>query len=138
MKTYSELMLIDDYLERYFYLQLRSSIGVGTFGYNRHLNQMLYQSHMWKEVRNEVIIRDDGCDLGIDGYGIERPNILVVHHMNPITAEDILNGNPDIFDPEFLITVASTTHKAIHYGDSSLLITAPIIRQPGDTCPWRN
>lgn len=136
MRTYSELIQTSDYLERYYYLRIGAKIGVQSFGHNRYLNQMLYGLPEWKEARRKVILRDGSCDLGIPGFEIERPNILIVHHMNPVTVEDILQGNPDVFEPEFLITCSDRTHKAIHYGDESLLITEPITRSPGDTRLW--
>lgn len=134
MRTYSELVKLPTYVERFEYLKLQGSVAKETFGFDRYLNQILYNSREWKNVRREVIIRDQACDLGIEGYDIlERP---LIHHMNPINMEDILNRNPDIFNPEFLITVSFNTHNAIHYGDKSLLILEPVIRRPGDTKLW--
>lgn len=134
MRTYSELVKLPTYVERFEYLKLNGSVAKETFGFDRYLNQILYNSREWKNVRREVIIRDQACDLGIEGYDIlERP---LIHHMNPINMEDILNRNPDIFNPEFLITVSFNTHNAIHYGDKSLLILEPVIRRPGDTKLW--
>lgn len=137
IRTYEELIQIDSYEGRYEYLRLKASIGVETFGHNRYLNQVLYGSIEWQQARDEVIARDEARDLGVEGFEIRKPNIIIVHHMNPITPEDIINGNPEVFNPRFLISVADKTHKAIHYGGKSLLITEPIIRTPGDTCPWK-
>jgi hypothetical protein len=114
---------------------LGGKVGVDTFGFDRHLNQMLYQRNpRWKKARDLVIIRDNGCDLGVEGYEIYGK--IIVHHMNPITMEDIVNDRDWIYDPEFLISTVHNTHNAIHYGDENLLITAPIERTPNDTCPW--
>lgn len=120
--------------DRYLYLRLGGGVGEETFGFARHLNQMFYRSRAWKDVRNYVIDRDNGCDLGVPGFEIHGE--LLVHHINPITPEDIELGNPDIVDPENLVTTTLRTHNAIHYGDESLLIVAPIERQPGDTRLW--
>lgn len=134
-RTYNELIRLPTFDERYEYLRLGGSVGETSFGFDRYLNQMLYKSREWLSVRSKVIVRDDGRDLGIpDRYIGER---MVVHHMNPISAEDIEEGNPDIFDPRFLICVSDNTHKAIHYGDSSLLPKPIVERRPWDTCPWR-
>lgn len=136
IKTYSELITLPTFEERFQYLQLKGVVGRETFGYDRFINQYLYQrSQRWKSVRNEVIIRDMGCDLGMEGYEIHGR--ILVHHMNPITMEDILEENEDIFNPEFLISTTHNTHNAIHYGDERLLFTAPIERSLNDTCPWR-
>ncbi len=135
IRTYSELSKLLTFEERYRYLKIGGRVGEETFGYDRYLNQILYRSPRWKSVRNKVILRDLGCDLGIEGYDI--PGRVLVHHMNPITLEDIENNNEGIFDPEFLISTTHNTHNAIHYGDESLLILAPVIRFPNDTCPWK-
>lgn len=135
IKTYSELIKLKTYEERFRYLALGGRVGDDTFGFKRYLNQELYRSPEWKRVRDHVIVRDYGCDLGIDGRDILGP--ITIHHMNPITIDDIRNGSNDIFDPEFLITTSSITHNAIHYGDEQLLYLDPVIRMPGDTCPWR-
>ena len=121
--------------ERYRYLRLSGSVGKETFGFDRYINQLFYKDPEWLSARDIVIVRDNGCDLGIDGYKIYGK--VIVHHMNPITMDDILNRNPDIFNPEFLITTTHNTHNAIHYGDEGLLITAPIERTKNDTCPWK-
>lgn len=136
IRTYSELVTIPTFEERFRYLRLLGTVGAETFGFDRFLNQYLYQNNQrWKAARRAVIIRDNGCDLGVEGYTIHGS--ILVHHMNPITVEDVLNDNPDIFDPEFLISTTLNTHNAIHYGDENLLITMPLERRENDTCPWR-
>lgn len=135
IRTYSELIKLKSFEERYDYLRLRGVVGRETFGYDRYLNQMLYTSQRWKRVRDKVIIRDNGCDLGVDGYQIN--DMVIVHHMNPITIEDIELERDCVFNPEFLICVSDRTHRAIHYSDSSLLPQTPIERFKGDTCPWK-
>ena len=135
IKTYSELILIPTFIERFRYLKIGGKIGEDTFGYDRYLNQILYRSEEWKRFRRDIIIRDNGCDLACDGYEIIG-NVLV-HHINPITVEDVLRRDPKIFDPENVVSTSLNTHNAIHYGDESLLITEPIIRTKNDTCPWR-
>lgn len=135
IRTYSELITIPTFIERFRYLKIGGTIGEDTFGYDRYLNQILYRSEEWKRFRRDIIIRDNGCDLACDNYEIIG-NILV-HHINPITVEDVLRRDPKIFDPENVISTSLNTHNAIHYGDESLLITEPIIRTKNDTCPWR-
>lgn len=135
-KTYSELIRLEKYMDRYQYLMLSGRVGQETFGYERFLNQSLYKSYEWRSVRDEVIVRDHGCDLGMEGYEIYGS--IIVHHMNPITMDDIQNRNEDIFNPEYLVSTSFSTHNAIHYGDELLLITEPIIRTKNDTCPWKN
>lgn len=135
IRTYSELIKIQKFEDRYNYLKLRGFVGKETFGYDRYLNQILYNSYRWKKVRDKVIIRDNGCDLGVEGYQIN--DMVIVHHMNPITIEDIELERDCVFDPEFLICVSDRTHRAIHYSDSSLLPQNPIERFKGDTCPWK-
>lgn len=136
MRTYSELSKLRTFKERFEYLQLSGIVGAETFGYDRYLNQVLYTSREWKRVRDKVIIRDSGCDLGVEGYEIfTRP---LIHHMNPITIEQIENRDPVIFDPEYLITTTHDTHNAIHYGDDSILRSKVLSeRSPNDTIPWR-
>lgn len=136
IKRYSELITIPTYEERFQYLQLKGAVGKDTFGYDRYLNQILYNSPEWKRLRNQIIIRDNGCDLGCEGYEIYGR--VLIHHMNPITVEDVVSRNPIVFDPENLICVSHNTHNAIHYGDESLLILAPVERTKNDTCPWRH
>ena len=135
IRTYSELILFPTFQERYEYLKLSGQVGKETFGSDRYLNQLFYKDQEWLSVRNEVIIRDGGCDLGIEGR--ELDSYIIVHHMNPITKEDILNRTEILLDPEYLICVSKRTHDAIHYGNSELLIPDPIIRTKNDTCPWK-
>lgn len=135
IRCYRELRRLSTFEERYEYLRIGGLVGESTFGFERYLNQMLYSSSQWRRVRNEVIIRDNGCDLGIEGYDIG--DRIIIHHMNPIIIEQIEESASEIFDPEFLICVSNRTHNAIHYGDKSLLPQLPIERCPGDMCPWR-
>lgn len=139
IKRYSELILLPTFEERFEYLKLKGSVGVETFGFNRYLNQALYNSHEWKSFRRKIILRDSfkdhACDLGIADRAIG--GIVILHHINSLTEEDILNRDPKIFDEENIISCSLNTHNAIHYGDSSLLIKEPIMRFPNDTCPWR-
>lgn len=135
IKRYSELILLPTFEERYKYLQLNGVIGDETFGFDRYVNQMFYRSQEWKQVRDYVIVRDNGCDLGIEGHEI-RGKILI-HHMNPIGIKDIQQVNKFLLDPEYLITTMLSTHNAIHYGDESLLVKDPIERSKNDTCPWK-
>lgn len=136
IRTYSELIQISTFIERFRYLQLGRQVGVETFGYDRYLNQILYRTAEWKRFRNEIIVRDNGCDLGCEGYDIVGQKILV-HHINPISVEDVLRRDPKVFDPENVISTILNTHNAIHYSDESLLVTEPIERKPNDTCLWR-
>ena len=136
IKTYSELSKLKTYEERYHYLRLENLVGEETFGFDRYINQIFYRSQRWKSIRDAVIIRDNGCDLGIEGYEIHGR--VLIHHMNPITIKDLEDESEFLLNPEFLITTTHTTHNAIHYGDESLLITAPIERKKNDTCPWRH
>ena len=136
VRTYSELITLPTFEERYRYLRLNGRVGEDTFGFDRYINQEFYQrSQDWKKIRDHVIIRDLGCDLGIEGREIKGR--ILVHHMNPITKEDILRRTDYLLDPEFLICTMKNTHDAIHYGDENLLIKDPVIRRPNDTCPWR-
>ena len=135
-KTYSELITIPTFEERYEYLRLDGVVGEATFGYDRYLNQILYTSKEWRKFRDDIIIRDNGCDLACPGF--EIPVRAIVHHINPITVEDVVNRHPKVFDPENVITVSHNTHEAIHYGDETLLIIAPNERTPNDTCPWKH
>lgn len=136
IRSYSELITIPSFIERFRYLRLGGKVGVETFGYDRYLNQILYRTTEWKRFRNRIIVRDDGCDLGCKGHEIIGQRILV-HHINPITVEDVLREDPKVFDEDNVISTILLTHNAIHYGDESLLVTAPIERKPNDTCPWR-
>lgn len=136
IRTYSELITIPTFEERFEYLQLKGSVGKDTFGYDRYLNQVLYRSPEWKRLRNQIIIRDGGCDLACDGYDVYGK--VLIHHLNPITVEDVLTRSRKVFDPDNLVCVSHSTHNAIHYGDVDLLVTGPIIRTKNDTCPWRH
>ena len=135
IRTYSELVKFDSFEERFEYLKLNGVVSEETFGFDRYLNQMFYNSPEWKRIRNEVIIRDNGCDLGL--YEYEIFGNIFIHHMNPIRVEDIEKRNPDILNPEFLISCSFQTHNAIHYGDIDLLPRGIIVRHPNDTCPWK-
>ena len=135
IRTYTELSRMPSFEERYRYLRLTGQVGKETFGFDRYLNQVFYRSQRWKRIRDEVILRDNGCDLGVEGYEIYGR--IIIHHMNPITLEDIERESIYLLDPEFLICTVHNTHNAIHYGDENLLITAPIERTKYDTCPWR-
>ena len=135
IRSYSELRKITTFEERYKYLQLGGIVGKDTFGFDRYLNQIFYRSQKWRSIRDQIIIRDNGCDLGVEGYDIyER---ILIHHMNPITLDDIERESEFLLNPEYLICTTHNTHNAIHYGDEKLLITTPIERTKNDTCPWR-
>ena len=136
IRTFSELCQLSTFEERFDYLRLNGSVGKDTFGFDRYLNQQFYRSSEWKHIRDRVILRDNGCDLGVEGYEI-RGRILI-HHINPISVEDINTMSDLLMNPEYLICVSHRTHNAIHYGDESLIITAPIERIQNDTCPWRH
>lgn len=135
MLTYSELILRDTFLARFKYLSLPGSVGVATFGFDRHLNQTFYSSHRWKQARDEAIIRDRGCDLGVPGHEIH--DRVLVHHMNPLRPEDIVNHDEDkLFNAEYLICVSTRTHNAIHFSDERQLPEPLVERTPGDTTLW--
>lgn len=136
IRTYSELSKLKTFRERYEYLKLDGTVGEKTFGFDRYVNQMFYKSEEWKRIRNYVITRDNGCDLGIPDRKIVD-SVILIHHMNPITKEDIINKNEILLDPEYLITTIKQTHDAIHYGDESLLAEDLVIRSKNDTCPWK-
>lgn len=135
IRTYSELISLPTFEERYQYLRLNGSVGKETFGFDRYINQNFYRSSAWKRVRDEVIVRDNGCDLGVEDRIIYEK--ILIHHMNPITDKDILNLTDFLLNPEYLICVTHSTHNAIHYGDEDLLPKGPIIRTKNDTCPWK-
>ena len=147
MRRYSELIRLPTFKERYEYLRIGGLIGESTFGFERFLNQALYTSQRWRNLRNQIIIRDNGCDLAMEGYDIlpsysnskskRNFNPIIIHHMNHLTREQMRDPTEEIFDPEFLICVSLQTHNAIHYGDASLLPRQPIERRPNDTCPWK-
>jgi len=134
IRSYSELRRYKTLEERFRYLSLNGEIGMKTFGFDRYVNQQFYRSRQWKLIRNDVIARDNGCDLGIEGYDIHRR--ILIHHMNPLRLTDIDLGDPSILDPNYLITTAHQTHNAIHYGDETLLPKPPVERRPGDTRLW--
>lgn len=127
--------MLPTFIERFRYLKLDGSIGMDTFGHDRWLNQVLYRSAEWKRFRNGIIVRDYGCDLGCE----DRPiyGKILIHHINPLTIEDVLNRNPKIFDEENVISTQLITHNSLHYGDESILYQEPITRKPNDTCPWK-
>lgn len=134
VRTYTELLKYPTFEDRFNYLMLKGGVGQETFGFDRWLNQRFYNSDEWKNIRDFVIIRDGGCDLAMDGHEIYDK--IIVHHMNPIEQSDIMHSSDILINPEYLVCVSHRTHNAIHYGDASLLTTAPIERRPGDTCPW--
>lgn len=138
LKCYSELILLPTFKERFEYLKLNGSVAIDTFGGFRYLNQALYTSARWKELRKEIIFRDLGCDLGVDGYSIPSLRFAVLHHINPLTKDDLMLQRECIFDPENLITTTRTTHNAIHYGDESVLMRTHelVVRSPMDQIPW--
>ena len=136
MRTYRELIALPTFEERFRYLQLSGSVGKETFGFERYLNQRFYSSAEWKRIRREVILRDNGCDLGIPDRVIYGK--VYIHHMNPVSREDILLQSELLLNPEYLICVSHETHNAIHYGDENLLVKVPPERKPNDTCPWKN
>jgi len=133
--SYKELAALLTFEERFEYLRLKGYVGKETFGFDRWFNQQFYRSREWKQLREKVILRDNGCDLGISGREIQGK--IIIHHLNPIAIEDIEKGSDLLFDPDNLITTTHLTHNAIHYGDENLLMHDPIVRQPGDTCPWK-
>lgn len=135
IRTYSELMRLPTFEERFRYLKLDGLVGKDTFGFDRYLNQEFYRSKEWKEIRDFVIVRDNGCDLGMDGY--EIVGRIYIHHMNPITVNDIVHSSDFLLNPDYLICVSHNTHNAVHYGDEDLLVTVPVERRKNDTCPWR-
>ncbi len=135
IRTYTELIMLPTFEERFQYLKLNGRVGEETFGFDRYLNQVFYNSREWRRLRNEIIVRDHGCDLGIDGR--EIGGIILIHHMNPISVDDILKRSEFLLNPEYLISTIKNTHDAIHYGDENLLFKAPIERRKNDTCPWR-
>lgn len=135
IRTYSELIKLKTFKDRFEYLKLDGIVGEETFGFDRYMNQIFYKSKEWASVRREVIIRDNGCDLGVDGYEIHGK--ILIHHMNPINLSDIVHKTDELLNPDYLITTVLSTHNAIHYSDASLLPTLPIERRANDTCPWK-
>lgn len=136
IRTYSELITLPTFMERYKYLRIGGTVGADTFGFDRYLNQAFYKSEEWKSIRRHVIIRDCGCDLGIEGREIHER--ILIHHINPISEEDILDRSDLLLNPEYLISTSHRTHNAIHYGDDSILIDMPLERRKNDTCPWKH
>ena len=136
IRTYSELILLPTFEERFKYLQLNGRVGDDTFGFDRYINQNFYRSAEWKRIRDQIIIRDNGCDLAFEGYEIYGR--ILIHHMNPITISDIKFSTEYLMNPEYLICVTDNTHNAIHYGDETQIITGPIVRTKNDTCPWKH
>lgn len=135
MRTYKELIEFKTFKERFDYLKLNGMVGNDTFGFDRWLNQRFYKSAEWKHIRNFVILRDNGCDLGLAGNDISGK--ILIHHMNPISIDDIENRSDFLLNPDYLICVSHNTHNAIHYGDSDLLLKVPLQRTKNDTCPWK-
>lgn len=135
IRTYSELITFPTFKERFQYLQINGQVGEMTFGFDRYMNQVFYRSQKWKTIRDSVIIRDCGCDLGVEGYEIYGR--IIIHHMNPISIRDIESESDFLLNPDFLICTTHNTHNAIHYGDEKLLVTTPIERTKNDTCPWK-
>ena len=136
IKTYSELIRFKTLEERYRYLRIGGRVGEETFGFDRWMNQVFYKDPRWRDIRDEVITRDNGCDLGLEGYDIHGK--IFVHHMNPVTKDDILYNFDSLLNPEFLISTSKRTHDAIHYGNEDLLPQSPIVRTRNDTCPWKH
>ena len=135
IRSYSDLAKLKTFEERFQYLRLNGSVGKETFGFDRVLNQRFYTSQIWRSMRDRVIIRDSGCDLGAEGHTIYGK--VLIHHMNPVSLDDIMKQSDFLLNPEYLILTCHATHNAIHYGDENLLVTAPLERKPNDTCPWK-
>lgn len=135
-KSYSEMITMSEFDDRFRYAKLDGQVGMDTFGFDRYLNQQLYRSKEWKRLRDQIIIRDNGCDLGVPGHEISGK--IYIHHLNPLSPEDITESTEKLFDPDNLVCVSAETHNAIHYGDESILEKNKIVeRSPGDTCPWK-
>lgn len=134
IRTYSELITFQTMKERFRYLKIGGLIGESTFGFDRYLNQALYTSKEWRDLRHHIIARDEGNDMALDGWSIG--DRIIIHHINPLTMDDVYSRNPDIFNPEYLVCVSQNTHNAIHFGDETLLPKPVMERRPGDTCPW--
>ena len=135
IRTYSELITLPTFLDRYEYLRLGGRVGEETFGYDRYLNQILYHSGEWRRFRRDMNVRDEGRDLACEGFDIK--GLILLHHINPISVDDVVNRHPKVFDPDNVVCTSDNTHRAIHYGDRSLLVVAPIVRAKNDTCPWK-
>lgn len=138
IRTYSELCKLSTFEERYEYLRLDGKVGEDTFGFDRYLNQIFYKTHEWRALRNEIIVRDNGCDLGVKGYDIEKPLPIFIHHMNPISKEDILERSDFLLNPDYLICTSKNTHAAIHYGTPEMAMMGFTTRTRNDTCPWKH
>ena len=136
IRTYSELILLPTFEERFKYLQLNGRVGDDTFGFDRYINQNFYRSTEWKRIRDLIIMRDNGCDLALEGYEIYGR--ILIHHMNPITVKDVELSTESLMNPEYLICVTHNTHNAIHYGDEKLINKGPVVRTKNDTCPWKH
>ena len=136
IRTYSELILLPTFEERFKYLQLNGRVGDDTFGFDRYINQNFYRSTEWKRIRDLIIMRDNGCDLALEGYEIYGR--ILIHHMNPITVKDVELSTEYLMNPEYLICVTHNTHNAIHYGDEKLITKGPVVRTKNDTCPWKH
>lgn len=135
-KSYYEMITMSEFDDRFRYAKLDGQVGMGTFGFDRYLNQQFYRSKEWKRLRDQIIIRDNGCDLGVPGHEISGK--IYIHHLNPLSPEDITESTEKLFDPDNLVCVSAETHNAIHYGDESILEKNKIVeRSPGDTCPWK-
>lgn len=135
IKTYSELIILPTFIERFNYLKIGGQVGEQTFGYDRYLNQILYRTPEWKRFRRDIVVRDMGCDLACDDREIVGK--VIVHHLNPLLIDDVVNLSPKIFDPENVVCCSLDTHNAIHYGDTNLLMKEPVVRTKNDTCPWK-
>jgi hypothetical protein len=135
IRRYSELIWIPTFEERFEYLKLSGVVGKDTFGFDRYLNQQFYHSRLWRTLRDEIIIRDNGCDLAVRGRDIESG--IVIHHMNPVDIDDIVDVTEFLMNPDYLVCTSDRTHKAIHYGSNELLLRDPVKRSPFDTCPWK-
>lgn len=134
-KSYRQLILLPTFEERYEYLKLAGVVGESLFGFDRYLNQEFYTSREWRQFRYKIIARDMGCDLGLEDYPIAGR--VIIHHINPLLIADFENSTDALFDPDNVICVSENTHQAIHFGDETLLPAEPVLRAPGDTCPWR-
>lgn len=139
IRTYTELIKLPTFLERYRYLKLKGVVGEQTFGWERYINQKFYTSYEWRRFRQDIIVRDNGCDLGIPGREYVGDELIFIHHMNVIDVNDIVNQTEFLMNPEYVISCRFSTHNAIHYGDESILLPyEPVVRHPNDTCPWKN
>ncbi len=136
-KSYEDLIRLSTYDERLEYLRIFGTVGKDTFGFDRYLNQRFYRSNEWKHLRKQIFLRDNGCDLGLEGYDILDPGSVIIHHINPLSIDDFKDSTDLLFDPNNLITVSRWTHNLIHYGDSEHIPVA-YTRSPNDTCPWKN